>query len=92
MRAAHLHYLLIRDAAITELDAPALVLTASSRGKYVLVGPSPARDELARLVGPGLLAELLASGKPMVVDSIPDAYLFYELARPQHKEQSRERD
>lgn len=75
----HLHLLVIRDSTLTEVDVPATLLALSSRGRDVHTGCNRTRDELAALLGDGLLAELLLSGRPMVADSIVNAYVFIEL-------------
>jgi hypothetical protein len=56
-------------------DVLCSMLAFQSRGTRPL-GPSPERKDLAPLVGPGPLAELLAGGRPILVRSAAEGYEF----------------
>jgi hypothetical protein len=50
------------------------MLAYHSRGRPL--GPSPERQDLVRLVGPKPLAELLASGRSILVRVVAEGYEF----------------
>jgi hypothetical protein len=78
----HLHYLATGvESELTALDCSATLLALVSGGRIVLAGGAhqESRDELAGLLDGTVLAELLASGRPIVADSVPGAYVFLEV-------------
>jgi hypothetical protein len=81
LRCKHLHYL-IPEESCTPLDVAATMLVLSCRGGCILAGNTQrrGRDALAELLGgDGVLAELLASERPIRVTSHSAAYVFEEL-------------
>lgn len=80
MTVLRTHFLTLRDGS-SALDPSCLILALASRGKVVLAGAAyrDDRDELAALLKEGLLAELLASERPIRVDSHVAGYIFEEV-------------
>ncbi len=68
-------HLLPPPEASVAADVLCSMLAYLSRGVRPL-GPSSERRELARLVGPGQLAELLAGGRPITVRATGEGYEF----------------
>src|SRR5262245_16236875 len=81
LKTKHTHYLL-SSGPTTFLDAYATLLALASRGgRYPLIGPHYAdvRRLLAAKLDGGELAELLASGRPILVDAGTDHYRIEEV-------------
>lgn len=74
----HTHYLLRREG-VGPMDVPATILALWSRATPI-VGHASTREQLARMVGPGPLADLLRSTRPIAVRSFPDAFEFLDLS------------